>query len=262
MRTQQIVTSTDGTAIAFDLMGDGAPLVLVEPAGHFRGFSAFDELRPRLARRFTVCSYDRRGRGASGDASDYSPQREIQDLAAIAGTFGRPACIYGYSSGALLALCAAAEGVAIEKLALLEPPLREAGAAPDPLTEQLAELVAQGRRADAVEHFHLSIGVPTEYVEQMRGTTAFEAMTSIAHTLVYDCRISEEITPDLLEAVRSPTLVLDSEGSTDNLSGWAVDVARRLPCATHRSLPGKWHSVDSEALAETLTDFFAGSAKP
>lgn len=262
MNPTKYVRSADGTPIAFDRTGSGEPLILVEPAGHYRGLSAFDELRPRLVDRFSVYSYDRRGRGDSGDAAEYSPSREMEDLAAILSAAGRPAFVYGYSSGALLALHAAAQGLPIAKLALLEPPLQEPGSTPDPLTEQLAGLVAQGRFSDAVEHFHLSIGVPNEYVAQMRGTESFARMTAIARTLVYDCRLSEATSAALLASVRVPTLVLDSQGSTDDLTGWAASVARQLPCATHRSLPGQWHNVDSELLAATLMECFTTSNRP
>ncbi len=258
MITLHKVTSADGTAIAFDLLGEGDPVVLVEPAGHYRDLSAFDELRPRLAERFSVYSYDRRGRGDSGDAADYSPHKEVEDLAAIFAAIGQPVFVYGYSSGALLALHAAAKELPIAKMALLEPPLQEPCTVRDPLTEQLAALIAQRRYSEAVEHFHLSIGVPVEYVEQMRGTSTFEKMTAIAPTLVYDCLVSEATSAKLLESVRVPTLVLDSEGSTDNLTGWAAKTARQLPCATHRSLPGQWHSVEGGILAATLVEYFAG----
>ncbi|WKD49675.1 alpha/beta fold hydrolase [Microbulbifer spongiae] len=256
MTETRITNSADGTPIAFEVAGVGDPIVLVEPAGHFRGFSAFDELRPLLTDRFTVYSFDRRGRGDSGDASVYYPSREVEDLAVILGIIERPAFVYGYSSGALLALHCAAKGLPIQKLALLEPPLQAPGSGPDPLTQELAVLVGEGRYADAVEYFHLSIGVPAEHVTQMQGSEAFEKMTVIAPTLVYDCRISEATDAELLGAVHVPTLVLDSQGSTDNLTGWAASVARQLPNATHRSLPGQWHSGDSNVLAAALVKYF------
>lgn len=262
MNETRVTNSADGTPIAFEVAGVGDPLVLVEPAGHYRGFSAFEDLRPLLTDRFTVYSFDRRGRGDSGDASEYNPSREVEDLAAILGTIERPAFVYGYSSGALLALHCAAKGLPIQKLALLEPPLQEPESDPDPLTEELAKLVREGRYADAVEHFHLSIGVPDEHVAQIRESEAFEKMTGIAPTLVYDCRISEATDAEILGAVHVPTLVLDSQGSTDDLTGWAASVARQLPNATHRSLPGQWHRVDSNILAAALAEYFQGSNKP
>jgi pimeloyl-ACP methyl ester carboxylesterase len=253
----QSVRSSDGTRIAFDRLGDGPPVVLVEAAAHYRDFSSFGGLAPLLAREFTVYVYDRRGRGESTDTTPYAPEREVEDLDALIAEAGGSAQLYGYSSGALLALRAAAQGLPVGRLAVLEPPLRDDGAAtPDPLTKELAEFVATGRNGDAVEHFHRSIGVPAEFVTQMRSTPEWAKMESVAHTLVYDCVISDTTTPSLLGSVDVPTLVLDSEGSTDNLTGWAATVAARLPNGTHRSLPGQWHTVADEVLAPVLVEFF------
>ena len=125
--TSQSVRSADGTRIAFERSGDGPPLILVEAAGHYRDFSSLGGLVPLLAREFTVYAYDRRGRGESSDTMPYAPDREVEDLAALIAEAGGSAHVYGYSSGALVAMHAAAQGVPIRRLALLEPPLPEEG---------------------------------------------------------------------------------------------------------------------------------------
>ena len=61
--------SKDGTAIAFDRQGDGPVLILVDGAVTTRSSGSKPELAKRLAQHFTVYSYDRRGRGDSGDTS-------------------------------------------------------------------------------------------------------------------------------------------------------------------------------------------------
>jgi pimeloyl-ACP methyl ester carboxylesterase len=252
----QSVRSADGTRIAFERSGDGPPLILVEAALHYRDFSSFGGLVPLLGRDFTVLTYDRRGRGASSDTPPYAPDREVEDLEALIAAAGGSACLYGYSSGALLALRAAARGLPITRMALLEPPLQEEGAAsPDPLTAELGELVAAGRDGDAVERFHRSIGVPPEFLAGMRQTPEWARMESVALTLVYDCMISDATSPALLRSVAVPTLVLDSEGSTDDLTGSAARVAAQLPRARHRSLAGEWHTVADEVLAPLLIEF-------
>ncbi|MGQ0849866.1 MAG: alpha/beta fold hydrolase [Actinomycetota bacterium] len=163
------VRSADGTRIAFDRSGEGPAVILVEPAAHYREFSAFGGLVPLLSAEFTVYTYDRRGRGASSDTAPYAPDREVEDLAELIGEAGGSANVYGYSSGALLAMRAAARGLSISRLGLLEPPLRdEAAVTPDPLTTELSKLVAAGRNTDAVVHFHESIGVPSEFIDGMR----------------------------------------------------------------------------------------------
>ena len=258
-RASQSVRSADGTRIAFDRVGDGPPLILVEAALHYRDFSSFGGPVPLLSGEFSVYAYDRRGRGESTDTPPYSPDREVEDLAALVAEAGGSAHLYGYSSGALLAMRAAAHGLPVAGLAALEPPLRdEAAESPDPLTTELAKLVGTGRNADAVEHFHRSIGVPAEYIGSMRSSPEWAKMESIAHTLVYDCTISDTTTSILLRSVEVPTLVLDSEGSSDNLTGWAATVAGWLPRGSHRSLAGEWHSVPDEVLAPVLLECFRG----
>jgi pimeloyl-ACP methyl ester carboxylesterase len=254
------VTSTDGTTIAYDRIGTGPALILVDAAGHYRDFSSFGGLIELLAADFTVYHYDRRGRGGSTDTPPYAVHREVEDLAALIDQAGGSANLYGFSSGCLVALHAAASGLPIDRLALLEPPIEaeQDRAAQAAFTAELAALVAAGRRGYAVSHFLTSIGVPEDILAGMRGTPSWSAMEAVAHTLVYDCMISEATSVQLLASVTVPTLVLDSEGSGDDLTGMAAVAARSMPNARHRSLPGEWHGVPDEILAPVLTEFFTG----
>ena len=256
--TEGRVTSADGTTIAYDVTGDGPPLVLVEAAGHHRGFSSFDGLAPLLAADFTVVRYDRRGRGGSGDTPPYALDREIDDLAALIDALGGRSFLYGFSSGALLALHAAARGLDVPRVVVLEPPVAEddVGGASD-FTRRLAALVADGRHEDAVTAFHEGIGVPAEVLSGLRGSPAWDAMVAIAPTLVHDAVIGDASPPGALAGVDVPVLVLDSEGSTDDLTGMAATVARHLPQGTHRSLAGEWHGVPDADLAAALVEFLA-----
>jgi pimeloyl-ACP methyl ester carboxylesterase len=113
-------TSADGTAIAYDRDGSGPPIIMVVGAFNTRATTA--PLAAALADTFTVLNYDRRGRGDSGDTLPYSVQREIEDIDALIAEAGGSAALFGYSSGATLALRAAADGLAITKLALYDPP--------------------------------------------------------------------------------------------------------------------------------------------
>jgi pimeloyl-ACP methyl ester carboxylesterase len=255
-----MVRSADGTAIGFERSGSGPPLVLVEAAGHHRGFSSFGRLAELLRGSFTVLLYDRRGRGSSGDTLPYAVEREVEDLAEVIDEAGGAAYVYGFSSGALLALHAAAAGLPITRLAVLEPPIGDgaAPAGPSAFTSELRHLVAAGRGDAAVEYFNTSIGVPEDMLAGLRGTPAWEAMVAVAPTLVYDGMIGDASPPEMLAGVPVPTLVIDSEGSTDDLAGMAATVARLLPDAQHRSLPGEWHGPRDEDLAEVLVDFFVG----
>jgi pimeloyl-ACP methyl ester carboxylesterase len=129
-RVQQSIRSADGTEIAFDRSGSGPALVMVDPALGYSGFDNIRGLGALLAADFTVYTYDRRGRGESGDTAPYAVEREVDDLGAVIAAAGGSAFVYGFSSGGLLALHAAAGGLPIRKLAVLEPPVRGEGEAP------------------------------------------------------------------------------------------------------------------------------------
>jgi pimeloyl-ACP methyl ester carboxylesterase len=251
------VVSRDGTSIAFERSGAGPALILVDAAGNYRDFRPLRAPVELLAADFTVYVYDRRGRGASTDTLPYSIEREVDDLAALIAEAGGSAYVYGMSSGSLLALHAAASGLAIPKLALFEPPIEasETPAGETGFTTELASLVAAGRRRDTVEFFHRGIGVPEEVMAQMT-PPVWAALEAIAHTLVYDCKLSDAMSLQLIRSVTVPTLVIDSQGSSGELTGMAATVIKALPNSTHRSLPGEWHGVADEALAPVLTEFF------
>jgi len=123
-------------------------------------------------------------------------------------------------------------------------------------TAEITELVSSGRQAAAVDRFLTSIGVPPEVIAEMAPVRP--ALEAVAHTLVYDCEISNTTTFELLRSVRTPTLVLDSQGSSDDLTGGTAAIVEALPNGTRRSLTGQWHGVQDEDLAPVLTEFFLG----
>src|SRR5262249_51525009 len=116
------VVSKDGTAIAFDRIGNGPPVILVDGALCHRGMGPSRPLAKLLAHQFTVFIYDRRGRGQSGDTSPYAMEREVEDFEAVINEAGGTAYVFGVSSGAALALEAAERLSGIKKLALFEAP--------------------------------------------------------------------------------------------------------------------------------------------
>ncbi len=146
----ETVKSADGTVIAYDRTGDGPALIVSVGAFCTRHtFAAPEDLR----RRFTVVTYDRRGRGDSGDTQPFTPEREYEDLAAVAAATGaEPPFLFGHSSGAAIALRAAAAGLTATGIVAYEAPFlnedtpRPAG---DP-AEHIRQLVSSGRRREAV----------------------------------------------------------------------------------------------------------------
>jgi len=252
------VTSRDGTSIAFERVGTGPAVILVDAAGNFRGFSPMPQLAEALSQRFTVFTYDRRRKGASTDTLPYAVDREIDDLQALIDLAGGSAFVHGFSSGAILGLLAAEHGIGIAKVSLLEPPLRVEVTPPPPsgISGEVAKLIITGRRGEAYERWLNGIGVPAEMIAGMRESPLWPALEATVHTLVYDSLIPGSLSPDRLAAISTPALVVASEGSDDRLRNWAQGVAEALPNASARFLPGTWHGVDAEHLAPALTEFF------
>lgn len=250
--------SADGTVLAFDRLGSGPPVILL--AGAFNTRSTTAPLAAALKSRFTVLNLDRRGRGDSGDAVPYAVEREIEDVAALIAEAGGSAAVFGYSSGANLALKAAADGLAITKLALYEPAFVVDDSHPRPprdLADQLAALVAADRRGDAVELFQTSaVGMPESVVAQLRNAPFRPALEAIAHTLVYDARIIGDLTlPAEHASITTPTLVVDGEMSPPVMRRAAQAVADLLPDGESRTLPGQGHDIDPAATGTALEGF-------
>lgn len=260
----ETVNSKDGTRIAFDRTGGGPALVCVGGALNDRGSGA--ALAGLLAGRHTVLTYDRRGRGDSGDTPPYAVDREIEDLAAVLDAAGGSAAVYGMSSGAVLALRAAAAGLPVTRLALFEPPFHAGH--DDRLTRarayntELTGLLAGGRRGDALALFMGSVGMPEEMVRQARQAPMWPALEALAPTLAYDSAVMDDagggaLPADLIGRVAVPALVVAGGESP----AWMRDTARRvaglLPAGAHRVLDGQTHDVAADALAPVLAEFLA-----
>jgi pimeloyl-ACP methyl ester carboxylesterase len=254
------VISPDGTHIGFSRVGSGPALILIDGAMCFREFGPLEPLATRLASDFTVYTYDRRGRGESGDTMPYAVDRELDDLAAVIGETGGGAAVYGVSSGAILALLGVRRGLHISRLGLFEPPIAAdaESTARRQLVDELAKLIAHGRRGDAVEHFQTAIGIPPEMVAGMRNAPSRPVLESIAHTLVYDTTVTVTISSSDLPAIATPALVIDSGSTSSDLAASTAAVAHALPAGAHASLPGQFHDVPADALAPVLADFMRG----
>jgi pimeloyl-ACP methyl ester carboxylesterase len=260
------VTSQDGTVLAFDRAGTGPAVVLVDGALCHRRFGPAPDLAPLLATHFTVFSYDRRGRGDSGDTKPYAVAREVEDLAAVLRATGGSACVLGVSSGAALALEAARRGLPITKLALYEAPF-VVDATRDPLPtdylSRLQGLIDQDRRSDAVKMFLRTVGAPALIVALMPLFPMWPKLKAVAHTLPYDISIVKDdqrgqaLARDRWAAVDVPVLVLEGGKSPPWMRNGAAAIARALPRATLRSLPGQTHMVKAKVVAPVLTEFFS-----
>jgi pimeloyl-ACP methyl ester carboxylesterase len=255
------VISQDGTTIAYDEIGQGPALILVGGAMSYRLFPGFVKLAGLLASDFTVINYDRRGRGDSGDNEGYAVAREVEDLKAVLDAVGGSAYVWGMSSGAGLALEAAACGLDIAKLALYEPPFMvgdQAPVLPADYEEQLRKLVVAGRRDDAVKLFLRNMGAPGFIVAIMRILPFWNRMRAVAHTLPYDVAVmgNFSLPTKRIASVQVPTLVIGGEKSPAVLRHAASEVSRILPKGESYMLKGQNHNVSMKVLAPVLKSYY------
>lgn len=258
------VTSKDGTTIAFERSGEGPPLLLVGGALNDRHAAA--TTAELLAPGFTVYAYDRRGRGDSGDTPPYSVEREVEDLQALIEDAGGTAYAYGHSSGAVLALEAAAVNAGITKLVMYEPPFivdDSRPPLPDDYVEHLRELATSDRRGEAVEYFMTTgVGVPPEALPSIKESPFWPSLESVAHTLWYDGLIMDDnmagkpLPTDRWASVTIPTLVIDGGASPPSLRNAVQAIVDVLPNARRRTMDGQTHEVDPTLLAPVLSEFF------
>ncbi len=248
----RFAVSRDGTRIAYDVVGRGPTLVVVNGALGFRGMSFAKQLVKEFAKHFTVIDYDRRGRGESGDGSSYTVTREIEDLDALIKSAGEPCYVFAQSSGAALALKAAAAGVPMKVVVAYEPPYI------DPPSQRLTEyrervtaLIAAGRRDDAVKLFMVTVGVPRFFVALMRLFPFWKDMRAAAHTLPYDAAIMGAFgfPAKELQSIGIPVVAVAGEKTTPALKRAVQAVADTVPGAERRVAPKMSHAIKAAVLA-------------
>jgi len=254
-------TSRDGTLLAYDRSGSGPPLILVDGALCSRAFGPMPKLAPLLASRFTVYTYDRRGRGGSGDTPPYAIGREIEDIAALVREAGGSASLLGLSSGAALALEAAAAGVPVPRVVAYEPPYVNDGSGTDNVDHlaRLHGLVAKRDRAGAVRYFMRDmVGVPAPFVLLMRMMPwVWPRMKAVAHTLPYDATVMRgfQVPGARLASIPIPVLVVYGGKTDARLARAARAVADAVPGAGVQVLAGQTHNVDPHALTPVAAEF-------
>lgn len=260
------VHSQDGTPIAFERLGEGPPVILVDGAFCSRAFGPMPKLARLLATQFTVYVYDRRGRGRSGDTQPYRVEREQEDLAALIREAGGSASLLGLSSGAALALEAAAAGLNVRKVAAYEPPyVYEGAGAPVDHDPPIRRLLSQGDRGGAVKYFMRDmVGAPAPMVFLMQSMPwVWSKLKAVAHTLPYDVAVMNgfAIPRARFAAIAVPTLAMHGEKTPPPLQRAARAVADAVPHAFHRALPGQGHNVNLKVLAPVVMEFFNAPAR-
>lgn len=270
MQTVERVCSADGTKIALETSGTGRPVVLI--GGAFNDRTTMTGLAQVLSPYYRVISYDRRGRGDSGDVSaDYRVEREMEDLRAVIDHVGGTAALFGHSSGAVLALEAAVRRLPVERVAAYETPFIPEGSRPRPgpdVAGRLVSLVRAGDRDEATALYQTDvIGLPAEMVAGMRQSDMWGYLTGLAHSLPYDYALFEPGCPvpaGRLAAVNVPVLAIAGSNTFPWLALATEQVAHAIPGGRFLSLYGQDHGVlqRPQALLACLREFFSAPASP
>jgi pimeloyl-ACP methyl ester carboxylesterase len=236
--------SADGTEIALTVRGEGPPLLLVH--GALADHNLWNAISPFLRDHFTLYAMARRGRGESGDAPTYAPEREVRDIEAALRHIGRPAWLAGHSSGALLGLMASQAGVPLQGMILYEPPLILEGLR-DPYPRDLYERVAEVARRDpdsAVRTF-LREGPlwPEDEIDFLAQSPRWAALLRMAHTAAYDAQVvgTYRFEPAELARIDVPVLVLTGELSPAWYRGAAQSLVEALPRGEMQTVAGQTH---------------------
>jgi len=263
------VVSKDETRIACFEAGAGSPLVLVH--GTSADHTRFGSVIPQLQERFSVFAMDRRGSGASGDSSDYTLEREAEDVAAVidevAGA-GR-ACLLGHSYGAIACLEALVLTDRIEKVILYEPPIPvgHPGSPPGAIG-RFEALLARHEREAVVETFLTEIiKIPATDVAKLKSLPSWPSRVAAAHTIPREMRAGEAfvLRAERFAQVRVPTLLLLGGDSPASFKAAIEAVARALPGSRVEVLPGQKHmamNTAPEMFVTTVLGFLSPAAPP
>ncbi|WP_165068306.1 alpha/beta fold hydrolase [Marisediminicola senii] len=255
------VTSADGTSIAFERTGSG-PVVVIVNGAMSTAADAADLAAALVGTGLSAIAYDRRGRGSSGDVKGSTPDREVEDLAAVIDVAGDDAAIFGHSSGAVLALLATSVGVPSSALFLSEPPFRFGVHEPAPdLATRLQDHVDRGEPEEALMTFQRdAVGLPEEMIEQIRTSGVLASLVPLAQSTVYDTLLTSQVstpTPAML-GVAQPVTVMRGEQTFAVLVAAADRLASAIDHAELVVVPESvMHRPDPAATARVISERMA-----
>jgi pimeloyl-ACP methyl ester carboxylesterase len=210
-----------------------------------------------LGASYTVYEYDRRRRGDSDTGSRFTIELEVEDLAAVIAAAGEGPFVYGHSSGASLALEAAAWGVEMRRIAVYEPPYT--GDPPGPqFGRKLDEFVTAGRREQAAEQWLAMTGASATVIESIKTGPRWAHMQSLAHTLSQDLRLANggEVPVERFARIQAPVLAIAGGASPPWAASVAATLAGALPHAGEQVLEGQTHAPADAVLVAILERFF------
>jgi pimeloyl-ACP methyl ester carboxylesterase len=256
------VTAPDGIQIVGSAQGEGPPLAFVY--GAMMEQAGWGRLLPYLPGR-SLFTYDRRGRGESGDASEYAVEREVDDLVTFVESIPQPRDLFAHSSGALLALHALMQGLQVRRAVLYEPPM---AAMRDPvlplgLADRVDALIAAGNRDGALSlFFQEGMEQLADDIQRLRDGPRWQDQLRYVHTGPYDVRITRSFVVDKerLAQIKMPVLFLYGSESPSWMRRGVEAFAQSVSGGRIERLEGQGHNAQfsaPELLAAAIEAFLA-----
>jgi pimeloyl-ACP methyl ester carboxylesterase len=263
-----IVDGTDGTPIAYWTTGAGPAVVLVH--GTTSDHTTMNEIAPHFARTRSVTTFDRRGRGESGDADAYDFDLELDDAAAvfaeIAEQNGGPVDVFSHSFGSFVAVGAAARSPHVRSVVAYSAGF---GVYPEGALERIDAAAASDDLDTALQVvFREVIGMTDPEIAGMRESPVWAVRVAAAGTVPRECRADESFLRDYadeLAGLKVPVLVVSGETNTPAKRQIATDLAAAIPTAELYEMPGQGHVAHHFApaeLSELANRFFERAATP
>ena len=256
--------SRDGTRIGWTETGRGEPLVLIHGTG--ADHTRWEGFAPRLAGRFRQYLVDRRGRGLSSDASDYSIEYEYDDVAAVAEDIGG-ATILGHSYGGTVALGAATRTDAISRTICYEGwPAAERAFDPSDATDKIQERLDAGDPAGALTVMMRDVvGLNEDQIAWMRGQPMWDGRVAAAHSLPRELRAgpSMKLSNAELSRIAGPVLLLIGGQNEARLRPDAEELCATLKRGRIAVLPDQGHTAMDwapEMFADAVASFIQSTA--
>lgn len=252
------IHSKDGTVIAYEVLGSGPALIVI--GGALADHTFYNPLANELAKKYTVYSFDRRGRGHSPDTLPYAVEREVEDVLSLISVAGEPVIIYGHSAGAALALRVAAETQSVSSLVLVDPPFSAHG------PEDKATVAQFMVEKDTVQSFHdkgdhkaaaafflSGFGMSPESVADLLNSSAGTTMIRSAYALPYDYAVlGVGLVPvELARKVMVKTFIF----SSPEMNKAAFELAAAIPKSHFKVLPKPMYELSAIEVDEALSSF-------
>ncbi|MHA6619614.1 alpha/beta fold hydrolase [Pseudonocardia sp. DLS-67] len=256
----EFVTTAAGDRIAYDRRGSGPALIFVAGAGPWRAIDpTTTETAELLSRRgATTIVHDRVGRGESFVPGAVALDREVAAIAALIDVVGGRAVLCGHSSGCSISLYAAAAGLPVSGLALWEAPLAPPHSGAREWAETVNRHIDAGDLEGALRHYMRDM--PPELLEYVLGTPA---MVDQAGSLKADADSLAwaESAPhaELFGGIRVPTLAMVGAETYDIMRPAAESIAKAVPDASWKQVPGARHGWRPEPMADELAGLVAAA---